>query len=229
MLTSPTWNSIPLVMMTTELREELGNAAKSTHYEDRLDPNQDKCPNKYWEGRQMERTAAINARDLENSQPKWCPDDVWGIIKEFMHQPIVLKITQDMVDINLKSPVAISTVQTHRSILKKLTRINKGIRGSPKKDLQIFYDELNTEWVATKPDIRRRDSPIIILEANGIKAKYFWQFGGAIPAADITNKEKFDGNEECLKSPSPMRLITYASIPCLSRIVFSHLDHYQMY
>ena len=83
-------------------------------------------------------------------------------------------------------------------MLRSLTRISKDIRSDKKEGLQVIYDSLHTEWIATKPDIRRRDSPIINVDANGIKAIYFWQFGGAIPAAEIMNDDEFERNKECL-------------------------------
>ena len=55
--------------------------------------------------------------------------------------------------------------------------------------MQTFHDEENTERIATKLDGRRRDSPIIRTEANGIIATHFWQFGGAMPKSSIMNDQ----------------------------------------
>ena len=212
MITTKTWNSIPMVNLSANHIRDLGNVAKAMVYEDKLDPEQDECSDEYWNERYMERNAAITKVEIEKARPKWCHKDIWKIIIEFIKQPIIMKINQDMVNINAKSPVAITTMRSHKSILRSLTRINKEIRSNKRDKLQVFYDLLNTEWIATKPNPRKRDSPIIEIEANEVKAVYFWQLGGAIPAAEIVNDDKFRKNEEWIKSPAPFRLIAYLYI-----------------
>ena len=192
--------------------EDLGDIAKEMLYEDKLDPTQNECENIYWNNRFMERNAAITKVEIEAANPKWCPDDIWNIVIEFIRQPIIMRINQDMVDLNAKSPVAITTMRSHKSLLRSITRINKEIRSKKRNELQISYDLLNVEWIATKPNPRKRDSPIIEINANGIRAVYFWQLGGAIPAAEVSNDDEFENNKECMKSPAPFRLIAYLFI-----------------
>ena len=144
MITTKTWNSIPIVDLNADHIRDLGRAAELTNYEDKLDPKQDECSNEYWNDRYMERNAAITKEEIEKANPKWCPDDVWKIIIDFIKQPIIMRINQDMVNINAKSPVAITTMRSHKSILRNLTRINKEIRSNKRDNLTVFYDLLNT-------------------------------------------------------------------------------------
>ena len=47
MITTKTWNSIPMVNLSADHIRDLGKAAEVTLYEDKLDPKQDECFNKY--------------------------------------------------------------------------------------------------------------------------------------------------------------------------------------
>ena len=211
MLLSTKYHSIPVSNLTLQIFKDLGPAAICTYYKDGKDPSPLDCRDEYWNDYYMERTAAINLNDrFDKMRPSTVnvPVYLWMLIKKYYRQPIILLIPQELVNFRVKASVTFTTIRNVESIYRTITKISKELRTSRKINLQTFYDENNTEWIATKPDWRKRDSPIIRTEANDITGTHFFQFGGAIPKSSITNEEEFDKNKECMKSASGFMLIT---------------------
>ena len=61
---------MPMVNLSANHIRDLGKAAEVMVYEDKLDPKQNECSNKYWFDRYMERNAAITKVEIETAHPK---------------------------------------------------------------------------------------------------------------------------------------------------------------